>query len=143
MEYPTENVNPTMISPKLGFVGIASVVLFAVGLSRLSMTSQDEDDGEENPGPLKSILLFCYSCFFKPHSSYNGDQRDALENFYSGQARVYDSTRKVLLQGREDILALAAAALRFRAEKDGRSAPKRRIWVDVRFVSLLCTSLED
>jgi hypothetical protein len=32
-------------------------------------------------------LLFCYSCFLKPHSSgAKGGQQDALESFYAGQA---------------------------------------------------------
>ena len=39
-------------------------------------------------------------------------------------------TRKALLKGREDMLALAAAQLRFKAEKQDGSA-KKRIWVDV------------
>jgi betaine lipid synthase len=43
----------------------------------------------------------------------------------------YDVTRKALLKGREDLLALAAAQLRFKAEKQGESAKRKRIWVDV------------
>jgi betaine lipid synthase len=44
-------------------------------------------------------------------------------------------TRKALLKGREEMLALAAAQLRFKAEKQGGSAEKKRIWVDVGFFS--------
>lgn len=40
-------------------------------------------------------------------------------------------TRKALLKGREDMLALAAAQLRFKAEKQTESAKRKRIWVDV------------
>lgn len=40
-------------------------------------------------------------------------------------------TRKALLKGREDMLALAASQLRFKAEKDENGAEKKRIWVDV------------
>ena len=74
---------------------------------------------------------FFYASFLKPHTtvSTNG-QRDALENFYSSQADAYDVTRAGLLKGREDMLCLAAAQLRFReAWKD---MPKHRTWVDVR-----------
>ena len=61
--------------------------------------------------------------------SING-QRDALESFYSSQADAYDVTRARLLKGREDMLALAAAQLRFR--EDWEDMPEHRIWVDVR-----------
>lgn len=44
-------------------------------------------------------------------------------------------TRKALLKGREDMLALAAAQLRFKAEKQDGGAGKKRIWVDVGFSS--------
>jgi betaine lipid synthase len=41
-------------------------------------------------------------------------------------------TRKALLKGREDMLALAAAQLRFKAEKqENGGAGRKRIWVDV------------
>jgi betaine lipid synthase len=40
-------------------------------------------------------------------------------------------TRKALLKGREDMLALAAAQLRAKAEKPEGSAARKRIWVDV------------
>lgn len=43
----------------------------------------------------------------------------------------YDVTRKALLKGREDMLALAAAQLRAKAEKLDGSAARKRIWVDV------------
>ncbi len=74
---------------------------------------------------------FFYASFLKPHTtvSTNG-QRDALESFYSSQADAYDVTRARLLKGREDMLALAAAQLKFR--EGGEDMPKHRIWVDVR-----------
>ncbi len=46
------------------------------------------------------------------------------------QADVYDATRKRLLRGREDMLALVAAQLRFKAERDGYGLTKP-VWVDV------------
>lgn len=74
---------------------------------------------------------FFYASFLKPHTtvSTNG-QRDALESFYSSQADAYDVTRAGLLKGREDMLCLAAAQLRFREARE--DMPKHRIWVDVR-----------
>lgn len=51
------------------------------------------------------------------------------------ERKQYDVTRKALLKGREDMLALAAAQLRNKAEKQDGCAAKKRIWVDVRFSS--------
>lgn len=47
------------------------------------------------------------------------------------QADVYDASRKKLLCGREDMLALLAAQLEFQAKEEAwsRTGP---IWVDVR-----------
>lgn len=77
---------------------------------------------------------FFYATFLKPHSTVStNSQRDALENFYSSQADAYDVTRARLLKGREDMLSLAAAQLKFREGRE--ELPKHRIWVDVRKVS--------
>ena len=46
------------------------------------------------------------------------------------QADVYDGTRKVLLQGREDMLGLAAAQLKYQAERRNVSDQKP-VWVDI------------
>lgn len=59
---------------------------------------------------LKTFLSFCWGCFFAP-IGHNGTQQDALEKFYSGQASIYDATRKKLLQGREIMLSLAKSHL--------------------------------
>ncbi|KAB5578434.1 hypothetical protein GE09DRAFT_550650 [Coniochaeta sp. 2T2.1] len=91
-----------------------------------STGSKPDDDG---PSLLKSLLLFCYSCFIKPHKrGGNGTQQDHLESFYGTQATIYDKTRKVLLRGREDMLALAAAQLQF---KTRHGKDEKRVWVDV------------
>ncbi|CUS08277.1 unnamed protein product [Tuber aestivum] len=75
--------------------------------------------------------VFFYNCFLKPFSGssaeINGGQQDALESFYKGQADIYDATRGKLLRGREEMLALAAAQLKYRAKKEGRKA----VWVDI------------
>ncbi|KAF2457963.1 hypothetical protein BDY21DRAFT_285297 [Lineolata rhizophorae] len=79
---------------------------------------------------LKAYLTFFWTCFLKPHS---GDstrrQQDALESFYKTQAAVYDATRARLLHGREDMLGLVAAQLKFKA--DAGMFKRRPIWVDV------------
>lgn len=51
------------------------------------------------------------------------------------QADVYDSTRKRLLQGREDMLGLVAAQLMYKASQ-GAYCKRGPIWVDVRFGDL-------
>ncbi|KAJ2989864.1 hypothetical protein NUW58_g3249 [Xylaria curta] len=79
----------------------------------------------------ESLWLFFYSCFLKPHAADGKDnQQGALESFYKSQAGAYDATRKGLLRGREDMLALAAAQLTLKA-KEGESNKTKRIWVDI------------
>jgi len=77
--------------------------------------------------------IFAYNCFFKPivnpsEKGASGGQQDALESFYKGQAAIYDSTRAILLRGREEMMALAAAQLRLRNKREGF---RKRVWVDV------------
>ena len=49
------------VDNKLVFGGIALVLFSAIGLSKLSGFGRKTDDG--NPSLVKSIFLFCYSCF--------------------------------------------------------------------------------
>lgn len=123
---------PPDFSNNYVLAGIAGVALFAVGISQLFSPSDDKSD--ENPGLITSAFLFFYSCFIKPHEGdANGSQQAQLESFYATQSGVYDKTRKPLLKGREDMLALVAAQLRFKAEGDDKKtgAGKKRVWVDV------------
>ncbi|KAK3329530.1 hypothetical protein B0H66DRAFT_597107 [Apodospora peruviana] len=132
MVFPGGSMVPPDISPKLIFAGVSGVVLFAIGFSKLYHNPLQDGCGDESPSLVRSILIFCYSCFIKPHSGgAKNTQQDALESFYSSQAGIYDQTRKALLKGREDMLALVAAQLRFKAEKDGAGSKRGRIWVDV------------
>lgn len=109
--------------------GIAIVLYVGVCLSTLLKKSSKPDD---NPGFLRALWLFAYSCFLKPHSGdEKGNQQDALESFYKNQAGAYDATRGALLKGREDMLALAAAQLEYRVSKATASDKKGKIWVDV------------
>ncbi|CDK25193.1 unnamed protein product [Kuraishia capsulata CBS 1993] len=78
---------------------------------------------------MQSLILFCWACFLKPFSvtqssSKGNQQQSALESFYKTQAQVYDSTRKLLLQGRETALSLAAAHFT-------SSGKKNLVWVDI------------
>jgi betaine lipid synthase len=126
------NILPPDPQVKTYFAGIAVIVLGIICLSKLF--SKTDRRGDETPGLLRSFLLFFYSCFIKPHNGdQKGTQQDALESFYAKQKDVYDNTRKVLLKGREDMLALVAAQLEAKAKKEGESGGKRkkRIWVDV------------
>jgi hypothetical protein len=108
------------------FTGFSAVALSGLLVSRL--LSKRRTKSNEGPGLLRSFLLFFYSCFIKPHNGdKKGTQQDALESFYKTQAGAYDATRKILLQGREDMLALIAAQLK--AKANGHK--KGRIWVDV------------
>ncbi|KAL8829219.1 MAG: hypothetical protein Q9170_006263, partial [Blastenia crenularia] len=80
---------------------------------------------------LLEYCTFFYSSFLKPHSEDDGlGQQAALESFYKVQANVYDATRKRLLCGREDMLALAAAQLKYQAQQ-GLWRKSKPIWVDI------------
>jgi betaine lipid synthase len=92
MASPGGNISPpesNIISPQIFVAGLAGVLFFTLGLCQLSSKPPQDGggDGSEQPSLVKSFLLFCYSCFLKPHSSgAKGGQQDALESFYAGQA---------------------------------------------------------
>ncbi|KAL2184467.1 hypothetical protein L209DRAFT_693437 [Thermothelomyces heterothallicus CBS 203.75] len=94
------NTSPpeTIISPQVFVAGLAGVVFFTIGFCQLSAKPSERrprDGGDDEPGIVRSILLFCYSCFLKPHSrTANGGQQGALESFYAGQA---DAVRPALV----------------------------------------------
>lgn len=110
-------------------VGVAVTLLIGISFASTSKTSTSAIN--EQIG-FSSFLKFFYASFLKPHTgddSGNG-QQDALESFYRAQADVYDATRRRLLRGREDMLALVAAQLLQKPQQNGKPATKR-IWVDV------------
>ncbi|KAE8151716.1 hypothetical protein BDV25DRAFT_128522 [Aspergillus avenaceus] len=76
-----------------------------------------------------TYLNFIYATFLKPHDKGGNGQQDALESFYKTQATAYDATRKRLLCGREDMLGLVAAQLKFKADTKEFQAGKA-VWVD-------------
>lgn len=127
---------PPDMDTKLLLAGVATALVGSICVYSLVSPANRSGGGDEQPpGLLKSFFLFFYSCFIKPHTGDSkGNQQDALESFYKKQAGAYDATRGVLLQGREDMLALVAAQLKARAEAalaEGHKKQKRRIWVDV------------
>ncbi|KAG2064754.1 hypothetical protein BDR04DRAFT_1234922 [Suillus decipiens] len=75
---------------------------------------------------LRPQLKFVWHCFIRPlHAS---DQRTRLDNFYKGQADVYDATRSGLLRGRNTMLNLSVSHIRTMRAKN----PKQKlIWVDI------------
>lgn len=118
---------------KLIFTGLGTVLCLTIGLSRL-FAKQGQKNSDQSPGILRAFGLFFYSCFVKPHQAGdNSTQQDALESFYKTQASIYDVTRTTLLKGREDMLALAAAQLLHKAEKQSLTgkSDEKRIWVDI------------
>ncbi|KAJ3046128.1 hypothetical protein HDV00_003878 [Rhizophlyctis rosea] len=66
----------------------------------------------------KPYALFAWNCFIKPFLKSkpagvdSEEHQKRLEQFYEGQAEVYDVTRKRLLRGRSTMLKLCAAQLR-------------------------------
>lgn len=114
------------------YAGIAASILGGLCISGL-IASRGTGQNNDTPGVIGSFFLFFYSCFIKPHQGDSkASQQDALESFYKKQAGVYDATRKVLLRGREDMLALVAAQLEAKAETATDGIKTKRIWVDVR-----------
>ncbi len=128
MDFLGGNILPPGSELKIFLVGIGVFLLIGICFS---ITSTKKAEDNENPTLVQSLWLFFYSCFLKPHrSDSKGNQQDALESFYKSQASAYDATRKRLLKGREDMLALAAAQLALKAKAVG-SNNDRKIWVDV------------
>ncbi|KAH3673644.1 hypothetical protein WICMUC_003547 [Wickerhamomyces mucosus] len=78
---------------------------------------------------IKSFLVFIYACFLKPFTSRKVDHHNHqknLEVFYKTQAKFYDTTREVLLKGRENALKLA-----FSHAKAQNNNGKKLTWVDI------------
>jgi betaine lipid synthase len=81
---------------------------------------------------IDAYIKFAWSCFFKPHTGdASRNQQDALESFYKAQAGIYDTTRSILLKGREEMLGLVAAQLKHKTQTGEIS--RKPIWVDVSF----------
>ena len=88
MASPGGNISPpeSIISPQVFVAGLAGVIFFSIGFYQLS-SKPAQDSNDDEPSIVKSFLLFCYSCFLKPHSlAPKGSQQSALESFYADQA---------------------------------------------------------
>ncbi|KAL1986858.1 hypothetical protein VTN96DRAFT_5511 [Rasamsonia emersonii] len=110
-------------------IGIAAFLVCALVASVLLLSLQK--DKAENV--IVTYAKFVYASFLKPHErdrGGEGGQQHALESFYRSQASAYDATRKTLLRGREDMLGLLAAQLKFREVQNKLSAGKP-VWVDI------------
>ncbi|KAF8587138.1 hypothetical protein K439DRAFT_1386281 [Ramaria rubella] len=75
---------------------------------------------------LRPQIKFVWHCFLRPIGK--SDQKGRLDEFYEGQAEVYDATRNGLLRGRNTMLSLSASHLHTLRELH----PDRRlVWVDI------------
>jgi betaine lipid synthase len=130
MDFPGGNMLSLDLDPKTFIVGFSLVATIILLISNLIFKHESKD--KRSPGFLESFLLFFYACFVKPHNGKeNGTQQDSLESFYKKQAGIYDRTRKILLQGREDMLALSASQLLAREKTRKNNNVAKPIWVDV------------
>ncbi|KAI9870567.1 MAG: hypothetical protein M1830_004092, partial [Pleopsidium flavum] len=112
-------------------LAVACAVLGIIG-TVFAFALQTSKDTSGSPSLVRSFGTFFYASFLKPYAGDNSGtgQQAALESFYKAQADVYDATRKRLLRGREDMLGLVAAQLRYKVEKDGWGHLKPT-WVDI------------
>ncbi|KAL4880441.1 hypothetical protein BJY04DRAFT_228542 [Aspergillus karnatakaensis] len=110
-------------------IAVTAFLVSALVAIVLLVASQKRSKTDYNSGVF-SYLKFIYASFLKPHDKGGNSQQDALESFYKTQASVYDATRKRLLRGREDMLGLVAAQLKYKVENKelGKGKP---IWVDI------------
>lgn len=108
--------------PELTKVQLVTVALVVCGLIYLVAKLNDT---------IRLVGVFCWACFIVPFfekhqrpttvNAGDNSNQNSLELFYLGQAHIYDQTRKVLLQGREECLRLAMAHL-----------PKKDlVWIDI------------
>jgi betaine lipid synthase len=117
------------VDPHLQILAVGVGIFIIIGIVFATTLRAPQKD-EEQPNAFLSLLQFIYACFLKPHDGDGaGGQQAALESFYKAQANVYDSTRRSLLRGREDMLALVAAQLTQNQKQ--RKADQKLIWVDV------------
>ncbi|KAG0229869.1 hypothetical protein BGW41_002858 [Actinomortierella wolfii] len=79
---------------------------------------------------LKTPITFIVNNFLKPLRNTSGETLETrLQNYYSGQASIYDTTRNYLLRGRDSMLALMAAQIKEQAKT--LPAGKKPIWIDL------------
>lgn len=119
---------------------VIAVVLFAAFVLLVPTASNKSENSHAST--IATYARFAYNCFLKPHSGdRNGNQQDALESFYKAQASFYDATRHRLLRGREDMLGLVAAQLKYKIANGTLSS--KPTWVDVSSVPISLLTVED
>jgi len=112
---------------KVALVGLV-LFLFLAAVFVLAFVEYDEHFKLALPETAQAYWDFIYGCALKPHTGdSNGNQQEALESFYKGQAKAYDTTRTRLLRGREDMLGLVASQLK------QKQFLRKPVWVDVSF----------
>ncbi|KAG8708678.1 hypothetical protein FRC09_001099 [Ceratobasidium sp. 395] len=107
--------NATYKYPKSEYITTHSTLWMIIGLAIIYSSF----------GSIKAPLRFIWYCFLRPLGGAK-TQQDRLDQFYEGQADIYDSTRRKLLRGRKTMLALTAAHLRER-----KTTQKPLVWVDI------------
>lgn len=104
-------------------VKLGCSVLAAITVAALLYTNEKSN----------SFVVFVWACFVKPFTpssrKVHNDHQNNLEGFYKTQAKVYDTTREILLQGRDDALKLAYSHAM--ANKSENSKGKKLVWVDI------------
>ncbi|KAL2872364.1 class I SAM-dependent methyltransferase [Aspergillus lucknowensis] len=112
------------------YVSIAGTAFFVCALVAIVLLAASRKRKVDVNQGIFSYLKFIYANFLKPHDRSGSSQQDALESFYKTQATVYDATRKRLLRGREDMLGLVAAQLKYKVDNKELHTGKA-IWVDI------------
>ncbi|KAL2815707.1 hypothetical protein BJX63DRAFT_420275 [Aspergillus granulosus] len=112
------------------YLSIAGTAFFVCALVAIVLFAASRKHKIDLNQGVSSYLKFIYANFLKPHDKGGSGQQDALESFYRTQATVYDATRKRLLRGREDMLGLVAAQLKYKVDNKELQAGKA-IWVDI------------
>lgn len=106
------------LTDPLNQISLATVLLVLLLVTYFTLSFTELETVGKLFNAATTAAKFAYSCFLKPHTGDNtGNQQDALESFYKTQASIYDVTRSRLLRGREDMLAMSAAQLRFQLEQ--------------------------
>ncbi|EFW13768.1 hypothetical protein D8B26_003703 [Coccidioides posadasii str. Silveira] len=117
--------------PSTLYIKIAAAGILVVGFIFFIFLLNIRNPKTNCNGFLFSYATFFYANFLKPFNFAEGrSQKHALESFYGTQANIYDSTRKRLLKGREDMLGLLAGQLEFQASQKN-DPQKKLIWVDI------------
>ena len=79
---------------------------------------------------------FIHATFLKEHAPFGNPFSERafgsfLEGKYKSQAEEYDATRTYLLPGREAMLGLVAAQIKWKLKTDPAWGGRKLIWVDV------------